>query len=202
VARNTTVERILDGALHALAQHGERKLSMSDICEHAGVSRGTLYRYFKSQEEVLEAVGHHVEQGVRDRLDAAIAKQPAPEHRLRIVLEVVVESLWLQPAAAQVLEVAPAVALRYVRETFPQFVKIIAAALRPAAQHIPAVRDKTVTTRQLAELTLRVGASTYLVPAADVRDLPRRLEQLIRVDAGESSAAKQPRSPARTRKAG
>lgn len=199
MARNTTVERILDGALNALARHGERKLSMSDICEHAGVSRGTLYRYFKSKEEVLEAVGHHVEQGVRDRLDAAIARQPAPEHRLRIVLEVVVESLWLQPAAAQVLEVEPAFALRYMRETFPQFVKIIAAALRPAVQHIPAVRDKTVTTRQLAELTLRLGASTYLMPAADVRDLPRRLEQLVCVDVG---SAKQPRSPARTRTAG
>ena len=49
-ANNETVNRILDGALRALARRGLRKLSMSDICEEAGISRGTLYRYFKSKD--------------------------------------------------------------------------------------------------------------------------------------------------------
>ena len=45
-----TRERILDGAMAAIARHGLSKLGMSDVSHSAGVSRGTLYRYFPSRE--------------------------------------------------------------------------------------------------------------------------------------------------------
>ena len=48
-----TRERILDGAMAAIARHGLAKLGMSDVSVSAGVSRGTLYRYFPSREELL-----------------------------------------------------------------------------------------------------------------------------------------------------
>jgi AcrR family transcriptional regulator len=202
VATNTTVERILDGTLSALARRGHRKLSMSDICEHAGISRGTLYRYFNSKEDVLGALGKHVEEGVQDRLSAAIAEQPAPEHRLGVVLQVVIESQRLQPETARLLEVEPGFVLDYMRNVFPQFTKHIADALAPAAQHIPAVRDKVLTTRQLAELTLRIGLSSFFVPAPDVKDLPKRLERLAGIEVPKAKPEKRRSGPARVRKAG
>jgi DNA-binding phage protein len=56
VALSPSVIRILSGALDAIASRGARRLSMSDIIEASGVSRGTLYRYFSNKEEVLSAV--------------------------------------------------------------------------------------------------------------------------------------------------
>ena len=51
-----SVIKILSGALDAIAERGVRRLSMSDIIEASGVSRGTLYRYFSSKDDVLAAV--------------------------------------------------------------------------------------------------------------------------------------------------
>ena len=45
----STADQILVGALLALGEHGVETLSMREISEAAGVSRGTLYRYFKSR---------------------------------------------------------------------------------------------------------------------------------------------------------
>lgn len=204
MATNATVERILDGTIRALARRGHRKLSMSDICECAGVSRGTLYRYFSSKEEVLGALSQHVREGVRDRLAAAIAEEPRPEHRLRTVVSVVIETQWSNPESTRILEVEPGFALDFVRGVFPEFVEIVADALKPAADHIPALRDKALTPRQLAELALRVGASAVFIPASDAKDLPRRLERLAGIDVPETHQAKRPRRSATTqaRKAG
>jgi len=204
VATNPTVERILDGALSALARRGHHKLSMSDICECAGVSRGTLYRYFGSKEEVLGALGQHIRDGVRDRLATAIAEEPRPELRLRTVVSVVVETQWSYPESNRVLEIEPGFALDFIRGVFPEFVKIVADALKPAADHIPALRDKTLTPRQLAELALRIGASAVFIPAPDAKDLPRRLERLAGIDVPEAQKTKRPRrsTATRARKAG
>lgn len=50
-----TRERILDGALAALADHGLAKLALEDVARHAGVSRQTLYRYFGSRDALISA---------------------------------------------------------------------------------------------------------------------------------------------------
>ena len=50
-----SIQKIMDGTLRAINSIGARRLSMSDISESSGVSRGTLYRYFASKEEVLAA---------------------------------------------------------------------------------------------------------------------------------------------------
>src|SRR3546814_3804946 len=64
-----SVLKILDGALRAISEMGARRLSMRDISDASGVSRGPLYRYFSSREEVLAAVSEFVcvnfEDGVR-----------------------------------------------------------------------------------------------------------------------------------------
>ena len=55
----TTRERILEATLDVLARSGPRKLSLSDVAEAAGVSRPTLYRWFPSKEELLDAFGRY-----------------------------------------------------------------------------------------------------------------------------------------------
>jgi AcrR family transcriptional regulator len=82
-----TVSKILDGAISALVRQGPKKFSMSDICEEAGVARGTLYRYFKSKDEVLEAVGDHVSGMLSEAIQEAIALSPDLDQRIFVVLE-------------------------------------------------------------------------------------------------------------------
>src|SRR5690348_4663407 len=49
-------QQILDAAAAVIIRLGYDKTSMSDIADEAGVSRGTVYLYFKGKEELFEAL--------------------------------------------------------------------------------------------------------------------------------------------------
>jgi AcrR family transcriptional regulator len=57
-ARSDRLKRrqILDGARRMFLAHGFDAASMGAIAREAGVSKGTLYVYFKSKEELFEAI--------------------------------------------------------------------------------------------------------------------------------------------------
>ncbi|MES1950482.1 TetR family transcriptional regulator [Salinisphaera sp. S4-8] len=52
-----TRQQLLDAALRIYARAGVGGLALNALAEEAGVSNGTIYNYFRSREQVLEAVG-------------------------------------------------------------------------------------------------------------------------------------------------
>jgi AcrR family transcriptional regulator len=50
--------QLLDAAVRVFARKGFHASRVGDIAEEAGVAHGLLYHYFRSKEEVLEAVFH------------------------------------------------------------------------------------------------------------------------------------------------
>src|SRR5262245_66180551 len=48
--------QLLDAAVRVFARSGYHDCRVGDITEEAGVAHGLLYHYFKSKDEVLEAV--------------------------------------------------------------------------------------------------------------------------------------------------
>ncbi|MBR4604933.1 MAG: TetR/AcrR family transcriptional regulator [Lachnospiraceae bacterium] len=50
-----TREKILQAALEIYAKKGYHKATVDEIAEHAGVSTGVAYRYFKNKKELLLA---------------------------------------------------------------------------------------------------------------------------------------------------
>lgn len=51
--RNDRKDQLLDAALQVFAEEGYHSASVSKIAKHAGVSKGLMYNYFQSKEEVL-----------------------------------------------------------------------------------------------------------------------------------------------------
>ncbi|MHB8463563.1 MAG: TetR/AcrR family transcriptional regulator [Acidimicrobiales bacterium] len=51
-----TEDRILDAAEACLRRLGLRRASMGDVAMHAGLSRGSLYRYFPDRSALVDAV--------------------------------------------------------------------------------------------------------------------------------------------------
>lgn len=51
-----TEERILDAAEQCLRHLGLRRLSMGDVATQAGLSRGSVYRYFPDRRTLVDAV--------------------------------------------------------------------------------------------------------------------------------------------------
>jgi AcrR family transcriptional regulator len=53
----STRQRLLVATAEVLSRKGMTKLSLSEVAAQAGVSRPTLYRWFASKEELLDAFG-------------------------------------------------------------------------------------------------------------------------------------------------
>jgi AcrR family transcriptional regulator len=56
VLATDTEERILDAAEQCLRHLGLRRLSMGDVATQAGLSRGSVYRYFPDRRTLVDAV--------------------------------------------------------------------------------------------------------------------------------------------------
>ena len=81
----STRTRILEATFKVLGRKGHTKLNLSDVAAEAGVSRPTLYYWFSSKDDLLNAFGdyeqHVCDQGIEaamaglegvDRVDAAL----------------------------------------------------------------------------------------------------------------------------------
>jgi AcrR family transcriptional regulator len=72
------VDRILDAAGRAFAEHGVQKAAMTDVARAAGCSRATLYRYFPNHEALHLAFVHRATLRIAERLaDERHAGAPA-----------------------------------------------------------------------------------------------------------------------------
>lgn len=63
-----TKERILQEACRLFAQKGFQSVTMTDICEKTGLSRGGLYRYYTGTEQIFSEILSR-EYSVCDRMD-------------------------------------------------------------------------------------------------------------------------------------
>lgn len=52
-----TRQQLIEAALRIYAHKGVGELALNELAEEAGVSNGTVYNYFRTREEVMEAVG-------------------------------------------------------------------------------------------------------------------------------------------------
>jgi AcrR family transcriptional regulator len=55
-----TKQRIAQAALERLAVVGPERLTVAGVAQHAGLSRGSVYRYFAGRDELIEAVTAHL----------------------------------------------------------------------------------------------------------------------------------------------
>ena len=113
-----TIRRILDATAEVLGRSGVSKLSLSEVAQQAGVSRPTLYRWFGSKEELIEAFSRYetdlFESGIADavsglrgteRLDAALRFVVAFQQALSGVRMVDVEPAQVIPRIGHVLPI-------------------------------------------------------------------------------------------------
>src|SRR6201996_4120839 len=110
-------DRILDAARRLVLRTGARKLSLSDVATLAGVSRPTIYRYFASKEDLIDALGAQE----RRRFDAAMARAMdgvTGVARLEAAVDVVVSFVEDQPPGRQ-LDLDPGFALEQMGQALP-----------------------------------------------------------------------------------
>ena len=70
--KEKAMKRIVEEALKTFSENGYHETKMTDIADRMGISKGAIYQYFKSKEDLfLAAVEHRISSRQRDMFDFA-----------------------------------------------------------------------------------------------------------------------------------
>lgn len=160
-ADSSTRERILAATADVMSRNGMTKLSLSEVALQAGVSRPTLYRWFGSKKELLDAyVGW--ERTLWERAMADAIANLAPRDRLDAVLRVIATGQQSYPGLRMV-DIEPAQVIKKLSEFIPLMRERL-ERLMPG----PNGADAAAT-------VVRVAISHYLVRSDDADDFLAQL---------------------------
>jgi AcrR family transcriptional regulator len=86
VVEEFRIQTIKEAAMRVIARKGLAGANMQEIADEAGIAKGTIYLYFKNQQELLEAVVDHSATQLLDQLKAALASPGTFRQRFQSVL--------------------------------------------------------------------------------------------------------------------
>jgi AcrR family transcriptional regulator len=88
-----TKQRIQKAAHDLVMQYGIRSVSMDDIAANLGMSKKTIYQYFKDKDELVEAVVDEVIATNQRACKADIERSENAVHEIFLVMEMMAEML-------------------------------------------------------------------------------------------------------------
>jgi AcrR family transcriptional regulator len=189
----SSVLKILEGALIAIGRNGSRRLSMSDICSASGVSRGTLYRYFSTKDDVLAAVSEFVSTNFENGVRSAADQHLDPIERFRAVIRFFAD-FTVERTPDRIFEVEPGFHLDFFRSHFARHKLAVREALNVTLNFIEQRLSTTIDRDGFAETLIRLQLSTMIVPAGTQWNAlweasPDTLERFILMTVGQPLVA-------------
>ena len=159
--RESRRRQILDASVECFAREGFHRSSMAQIIAEAGVSAGTIYLYFTSKEEIVEAIAEE-----RHALESALAS-----------------AALANPDTGQALHDLAAGYLDWLSDPLEQkrrrvTVQVWAEALR-SERVASIVRDGVGQRHQVADFVRERQQRGELIPSVDADALSRAMLSLI-----------------------
>lgn len=173
-ADTSTRERLLVATAEVMGRNGMTKLSLSEVALQAGVSRPTLYRWFSSKKDLLDAYVIW-ERSLYERAMATATAGLPPSERLDAVLRVIAMGQQSYPGLRMV-DIEPAEVIKRLAE----FIPIMRERL---ARLIPEPGNT-----EAAATAVRVAISHYLVWSDDTDDFLAQLRHAAGVTRRRTAA--------------
>jgi TetR/AcrR family transcriptional regulator, repressor for uid operon len=161
-------ERILRSAFKVLSRHGYGKLNLSDVAAHAGISRPTLYKSFKSKDDLLSAFSQFELVLLRQDLDRAVAEHTGRD-RVDALLRFLAD-FYTSYQMRGLIEIEPALVLEQMAASLPVLVDLI----------VPVLDGEVPDPEAVAQTLVRISVCHYLIPGYD----DDRMLQQLRLAAG------------------
>jgi AcrR family transcriptional regulator len=125
--------RILNAAFRCFAKYGYARTGMTDIAREAGLSRTALYKHYPGLEDVFRSLSQRVNQGVRQAVIEAAAKEGDLTTRLEAVVAARVswafEALNLSEHGHELIDAKNALCGKAGADTEAQFRKLLASII-------------------------------------------------------------------------
>lgn len=124
-------ERLLNGVVEAVAEHGWNATTIAAITAAAKISRRTFYEYFEGKQDCFLAAYEMIEAHVLDSMLAAPgAAEPWPD-RVRARLAALLDVLSRDAAVSRCFLIEPLAAGGEVAARYRESMQLLAGALRP-----------------------------------------------------------------------
>lgn len=160
---------------------------MTDVSEFAGVSRGTLYRYFPNKGELLDALARYEQLRFETGLVDAISL-PAPESdSVQAMVDFAVAYLHEHPALGRMLESEPGFVLDYLRSQLPALHHAALRSIGPQLETSYPVESGLATTEQLVDLLIRMLVANFVAPSSKPQDDTETLRAMVELVMGAPS---------------
>lgn len=124
-------ERLLNGVVEAVAEHGYNASTIAKITAAAKISRRTFYEYFEDREECFLAAYEMIEAHVLDSMLAAPGAGEEWPDRVRARLAALLDVLARDRAVARCFLIEPLAAGGDVVARYREAMQLLAATLRP-----------------------------------------------------------------------
>lgn len=174
-----TINGILDATEEVVLRSGADRISILDVCKLAGVSRGTFYRYFSSQEDLLDTFSRHKRDNFHRVLVETIGGVENPEARLNGLITFIDDYL-AESRARRLLMVAPEYALSFFRRIFHDSILRFQGTLDIVFDDWDQRLGVKLDRELICEMIIRYVLSEILVPEdAGRRLLPARVKRLV-----------------------
>ena len=85
-------QKLAESAFELFAQRGFKEVSIDDIADFAGVSKGCFYTHYRAKQDIVLAACGHYYRAYQQRIHAEIAKLTDPSRRLRRAMELTVRT--------------------------------------------------------------------------------------------------------------
>ncbi|NML27620.1 MULTISPECIES: TetR/AcrR family transcriptional regulator [Zoogloea] len=175
-----TIQGILEVTEEIILESGAERISILDVCKAAEISRGTFYRYFASQEELLDAFSRHKRERFYASLIETTAPHTDPDARLEAMIQFISDYIG-HTRARRLLIVAPEYAMNWFQRIFQdavlRFQDVLGIVFDSWDERLGVKLDREL----VCELIIRYVLSEQLVPASPEqrRNMPRRIERLV-----------------------
>ena len=175
-----TEERILTAALGLIGRRGVRRLGMQEIAEAAGVSRGTLYRYFPSKDQVLMAAAAFDERRFSIGLDEVLATTRAPEEQIGAFMAYAFDFIRSHPCRP-LFESESGFVMGYLLDHLPSLRAELVTRLGDALDTVPAVAAGALDREQLVDVIVRLFAASWIIPESDDASLVQSVNHILQI---------------------
>ena len=156
-----TIAAILEAAEHVVLRSGVHRVAILSVCKAAGISRGTFYRYFSAQDELLDALVRHKREGFHRGLVQATQAFADPGEKFDAFIEHL-ENYLEHTQARQLLIVSPDFALgffhRFFHDAVVRFQDVLASVFDAWDERLDAKLDREL----ICELLIRYVLSEHL----------------------------------------